>query len=61
MHIKPQNCLKWTQSTQITSGTKRQPYVEVSEVNLHIHSFILVYLGQLITHTNAIKRSLRDI
>ena len=61
MHIKPQNCLKWTQSTQITSGTKGQPYVEVSEVNLHIHSCILVHLGQLITHTNAIKHSLRDI
>ena len=32
-----------TNCVQIASKTQRQPYVEVSEVYLHIHSFILVY------------------
>ena len=54
---KPQNCQKWTQSAQIASRTKKQPYVEVSEVNLPVHNFILVYLGQLIIHTKLCYRA----
>ena len=42
--------------TKIASNTLRQSCLEVSEVYLNIHSFILVYLAiKLISHTNSIK------
>ena len=45
-----------TNHAQIASKTQRQPYVEVSEVYLHIRSFILACFGlKLIFHTNSLQ------
>ena len=50
-----------TDCAQMASKTQRQPFVEVSEVYLHIHSLILVYFGSLFPIQILYKRPLRYI